>query len=541
MKRWLRSGGEDVLLSYLHDLDTPIALSVAIQLRHGCFHDLALRRVDPHCYPEGLFSALRFAKDLQAVDLLRKCDLPGSRKPRKEAALKAWEDAETLCFKTNDAIAALRGRESYDFPTSPFGAFLRQVEKRITRWLGPLPDELEGGFGPGTSFEFKALVPTVLDKLYVAPATTNDCAMLFEWHYSRTLWGRERWKNRLGAPVCVRGNRLTFVPKDAKTDRPISIEPLGNLWLQLGIGRYLKRRLHAIGLPAYSPVTRELFPGFTWKEQDAQAKHREVLGLNHAFSTIDLTSASDTLSLELVRAVLPPDWFELLDCCRSKFTQLPSGQYRHLEKFSSMGNGFTFELESMIFCALMATAFDLTPGVDLFVFGDDIILPREHYDEAIPLLKLCGFIPNRTKSFKNPPFFESCGANYFQSWEVTPVRVKGPMEDPQTVIAFHNAISRQWASPRTLRKVRGLVAVRFRVTGPRSLGDQVFHTNKWPSQKRRTHCSQITWVRTLHSKPLEIPLERWSDELAVVGMLLVGTTVTRRGPAQAELGWASVS
>jgi len=384
-----------------------------------------------------------------------------------------------------------------------------------------------------------------VDKIWLTPTTTPSASLLFEWHYSSTLWGRERWANRLGAPGVSRGNRLTTVPKDGKTDRPISIEPLGNLWLQKGIGRVLKRKLTAVGFPAYKPDSRELFPGYTVTKRDAQSIHRELVFRcgDEALSTIDLSSASDTVARELVRELLPDDWFQLLDDCRSKMTLVPSKgrkSWRHIEKFSSMGNGFTFELESMIFGVLLAVAFGLTPGRDLWVFGDDIILPKRFFDSACNLLEMSGFEPNRRKSFRDVPFFESCGGNVHSRIDVTPVRLKGPVDDIAAVYALHNALFVRGHSRRTLRKVRNMIPRALQFPGPSWLGDVVLHGLPF-----ETRSSQgIKTVKCLRLKPeYEIPLERWSPELAMSAVLLgVPNRIVRRRTATIPVaGWTSVS
>lgn len=528
MRQWL-SANEGFLLSLLEYLDTPISLAVWLRVKYRCWDSLALCWVDPRNYPEGLFSSLRFRKDVQAVDLLRKAPLPTTF-ARRDVALKTWGECEKQCYLTNEFVARICGPYVKDARDQAFADFLGECQKRMKRWLGPLPDRLEGGFGPGTCFEYEGRDPTVVDKIWLRPMTTSSCAALFEWHYSQTLWGNERWRDQLGSPGLVRGNRFTTVPKDGKTDRAISIEPLGNLWLQLGIGRYLKTRLHMIGFPAYKPDSREIVPGYRVSGTDAQQQHRALLWrCNESFSTIDLSNASDTIAFELIKAVFPPDWFDLLNDCRSKLTFVPSkdgGVWHYLEKFSSMGNGFTFEMESLTFAVLLSVAFGLKPGHDLWVFGDDIILPKIHFDSACNLLKACGFTPNIRKSYKDGPFYESCGGNLHGMVETTPVRFTKPVEDPSSVYSHHNALYK-WGFPLWLLKpLRMLVPRRLQFPGPNRLGDVVLHGLPFSYRE----IDGIRWVKILSMKPeVSIPLERWSPELAMVSLLLGSTThVTRR-------------
>ena len=553
MKTWL-TARLSFFESFLADLDTPRSLATWLMIREGLWDDLAIQWVDPLHYPEGVFSALRYRKDVQAVDLLRKAPLPTTFS-RTDAAIKAWEDAETQCYITNEFISSLSLVGGG--PSSPHAkrllGFLGAVKRRMKRWLGPIPDSMEWGFGPGTCVEYKGQDPTVVDKLWLTPTSTPDAAFVFGWSYRESLWGRTRWACQLPSPQLSRGNRLTTVPKDGKSDRPISIEPLGNLWLQLGIGRFMKRRLHHIGLPAYKPASWELFPGYVVKGEDAQAVHRQLLGRcsRDGLSTIDLSSASDTIALELVRNCFPPDWFELMDCSRSKWTSVPSEgvdgkpsrAWRQLEKFSSMGNGFTFEMESLLFTCLLSVAFGLTPGHDLWVFGDDIILPRRHFDAACNLLSTFGFTPNRRKSYKDGPFFESCGGNVHSGLDVTPTRLKHELDEATELYAFHNACFARGFSRRTLRKVRDWIPRRLQFPGPQGLGDIVLHGLPF-TPLRRVDWPHSWWLRTLRTIPSNsIPLERWSDELAMVALLLGSSTqvVRRHTPVTPVAGYTSIS
>lgn len=543
MQHWL-STNRHICRAILEHLDTPLSLSIWLQIENEEWDQLSIRWLDPQLYPEGIFSALKYRKDVQAVDLLRKAPLPTTL-DRRDAALAAWHAAETQCYMTNERMIHLSSSPSLTRGEASFSEFLGKVKKRMGRILGRLPDDLSGGFGPGTCVEYKGSNPTVVDKLWLTPTTTPEASALFEHFFFLTHWGQERLRNQLPLPSTSRGNRFTTVPKDGKTDRPISIEPLGNLWLQLGIGRYLKRRLRQVGLPIFSGTERVIFPGLSVFEEDAQTVHRRLIreGRSRAFSTIDLSSASDTLATEFIRLVTPDEWFELLDCCRSKITSIPfDGKVApyHLEKFSSMGNGFTFEFETLVFMSVLSVAFDLTPGENLWVFGDDIILPEVYFDEACAVLRLCGFTPNLRKSFKQGPFRESCGGNVHTDIEVTPVRITSTIDGVDEWYAFHNALRRWGFPPHVLRAVRRRIPKQHQFPGPNWLGDNVLHLPTYPSKLK----DGIRWVKTLRMQPtVQIPLERWSPELAVTAVILgVPNKVVRRGTSTVPMAtWASIS
>ena len=123
-------------------------------------------------------------------------------------------------------------------------------------------------------------------------------------------------------------------------------------------------------------------------------------------ATIDLSSASDSVTTELVKLVMPNDWFYYLDVFRSRHTDC-EGTIVTPHMFSSMGNGFTFELESLLFYAITRAACYYTGSAGrISVYGDDIICPSQGYDAVASALAFYGFKVNAKKSFAEGPFRE---------------------------------------------------------------------------------------------------------------------------------------
>jgi hypothetical protein len=91
-----------------------------------------------------------------------------------------------------------------------------------------------------------------------------------------------------------------------------------------------------------------------------------------------------------------------------------------------MGNGFTFELESLIFYAVVKATCeemglnDFEINRSVAVYGDDIIVPRAVAPQLYERLTLFGFAVNEDKSFTKGFFFESCGADYYDGHDVRP-------------------------------------------------------------------------------------------------------------------------
>ena len=215
----------------------------------------------------------------------------------------------------------------------------------------------------------------------------------------------------------------------------IAKEPRANGFLQKGVGAYVRKRLKHVGVNL----------------DDQTANQRGASrACSERLATIDLKAASDTVCKELVYELLPIDWALFLDDIRSHSSRLPSGEVIRLEKFSSMGNGFTFELESLIFWSLGAGLIDVISeqagdedGIKtLLVYGDDLIVHQSVSARFIELLNYCGFTVNSEKTYTSGRFFESCGKHYFDGVEVTPVYQKDLVVDVPTHIRLSNRLIR---------------------------------------------------------------------------------------------------
>lgn len=228
-------------------------------------------------------------------------------------------------------------------------------------------------------------------------------------------------------------NVVTTVPKDGRKDRPIAKEQVGNIYLQLGVGMMIRRRLRLLGIDL--------------NHQQLRNRSAALKGSADKKSfTIDLSAASDTVGYDLVKALMPPDWFQLLDSLRAPWGVLPNGEAFLYRKFSSMGNGFTFELETILFLAIckgVSKSFG-HPTDRWEVFGDDIIGPDYLYDTTRSYLCYSGFIVNSEKSFRSGQHIrESCGVDAFNGIDIRPFFVKDTPADGMELVSLRNRI-RSW-------------------------------------------------------------------------------------------------
>jgi hypothetical protein len=223
-------------------------------------------------------------------------------------------------------------------------------------------------------------------------------------------------------------NKIVFVPKTATVSRTIAVEPLLNGYVQKGIDLFMRKRLKRVGIDL-TDQTRNRDLAFIGSRDS---------NLTDPYCTIDLSSASDSISIELCRNLLPPDWFDFLNSLRSKRYSLAGKSYQY-EKFTSMGNGFCFPLETLIFASICEVSARLShTKADYSVYGDDIIVRSSLLPDVLRLLKVFGFVINTNKTCVSGPFRESCGADWFEGEDVRPISLDYAFDTVECIFKFSN-------------------------------------------------------------------------------------------------------
>lgn len=470
-------------------------------------------------------------------------DVAGDAK-RRRLALEKLTSTEEQCSYTNGML--------YDGWCKPYEegyrSMLLHAQSLIKQVLGDVPSEEEifsqCGFGPGAScslprrrgdafFKFGNPNPTATHNL--RPFIDGSLSGLFP------LWGRQ-----IAGVRYVDGNEVTTVPKSTKIDRTIAIEPDVNQFLQRGIGSSIRHRLMARA-------------GINLNNQDLNQILAFAGSLDDDLATLDLSSASDSVSTELTLLLMPKKWGELLMAVRS-----PIGVLRHIpgetkqswvwEKTSSMGNGYTFELESLIFWALARAAVYRSGSLErrLGVYGDDIIVPAESAGLLVQLLEFCGFTVNTQKSFTKGPFRESCGKHYYRGGDVTPLYIRKDVKDPLVAACYHNlSIARgmlnhdgEWQCPHwsaTAFRLRSRVPRRWNVPVPADKGHCGFWTS-WDSarpvvRRWRRKMGYDTWYTYSSLVPQFTEALVEEGEAALCKNLYL--LDKRNGPTETEQSWGA--
>lgn len=421
----------------LEVIGTDLSLEVRDDFLSGRVERILDRSIDPGSYR----SAAEFARDYLAVSLLSKYPFEEYRDKaaRETHAMGKFLKSEESCKQTD---CRLRSKETVRLNGVTAASYLHVMQRKISAVLGRFSwdSAIEfSGFGPGATTRLNRRKADAYYKLGGIPHVTHRCSDLATAFVSTVPLWEQGLRRVVGSPLTphsfefVKGNRITTVPKNAKTERIIAIEPDLNLWFQKGIGGLIRHRLAVrANLDLNTQVPNQVYARLG-SESDKLA-------------TIDLASASDTVSLRLCQEVLPPEWMSAIEHCRSPKGSLPDGTNVLYRKVSSMGNGFTFELETLLFWAAVQAVYELHPegtlGRPCRVYGDDIIILSSHASYLIDLLAFIGFETNPDKTFSQGPFRESCGKHYFRGTDVTPFYIREDVNTVQRMFWFHNQIVR---------------------------------------------------------------------------------------------------
>lgn len=262
----------------------------------------------------------------------------------------------------------------------------------------------------------------------------------------------------------VDDSRFDFVAKTAKAVRFMAMEPEYNMLAQKCVGDCIRAALHAQGI-----------------NLDDQRPNQELAYLGSIFrtrATLDQSSASDCISLFLLR-LLPERVRDWVLACRTPATSV-AGSRLVLEKIATMGNGFIFELQSLIFAAFAHACTQLSGGreCDIAVFGDDIIVSTPVAQPLMDTLEYYGLLPNLEKSYwaEDEPFRESCGKHWFAGRDVTPFYVKEPLGPLRTLFRAYNGL-KEWTMRtgiplnRTLATILAAIPKKDRVIVPPSFSN----------------------------------------------------------------------
>lgn len=325
-------------------------------------------------------------------------------------------------------------------PGHPLYDVIVWVRQFFRRCLGDFsPNDVKPRYTYGASLTLRR-GNTVIDR-YKAAEGVGVLKDKF-WTYSdlstepRSIVGpmepKQAFTSLLGLPFDDRATntynyvQLEAVPKTAKISRIIGKQPTLFLALQAGVGDILVDILYkycGIDLTTAPDIHKEL------------AMEGSLSGL---LCTLDQRKASDNILRILCEAVLPREFYDFIAYISPSDLRIGDSVYSS-RMMCPAGNGLIFPLQTLLFWALIkGTQHASGKTGDVYVFGDDVIIEKQNYDNTVKVLEAFGLQINNDKSFKDGPFRESCGGDYLYGSNVRPLYVK---EIPTSTISWIRVIN----------------------------------------------------------------------------------------------------
>lgn len=425
-------------LSILEGLGSVRSLTVAILTKY-----LLLENYDPVCFSSEIKSLSLnvnnydhrfpdvFSRDYQATVLLSKLPPKNCDSRLRDSAIEDFKRSEARNALVNrdwDTSCDIVFTKAYS-KLSQLGLDLLDLRKIISNVLGRAPSlatlDREVEWSSGASVGLGRFWSSGECKAEMGVTVTYPLARaLSELVTLSPLINKERW-------VLVPGNLVTTVRKNISTDRTIAMEADINALFQRAIGSRLAKRLRRFGIYL-----------------DDQTLNQRACLQAQRFknATIDIKNASNSALRNVVYSLFPDDWVSLIDLTRShrgtfsNRNDVHAGQaeWFEYEMLSSMGNGYTFELESLLFFSICIWCG--CDDFDTFIYGDDIIIPQSKCAIVTSALSVFGFEVNLEKSFTSGTFFESCGVFAYNGVDVTPLKIKDLLNDDKSRIILANKL-----------------------------------------------------------------------------------------------------
>jgi hypothetical protein len=229
-----------------------------------------------------------------------------------------------------------------------YGLFLKEIDNFLHPFGKPLVKSTmdiwsAGRLGPGASLGATGV--DFYSKLFSSQLSATS-SEVYQQYTEYCQWfpnwcGAELIRlSAFGFPRYTCKSSLSFVRKTRDISRSICTEPSLNMFAQLGLGEIISARL-------------KKFFGIDLSSQPKKNVDLARCGsIDGSVVTLDLESASDSLSLGVCEAVLPSWFYNLLCDYRTPFTEC-DGQKVELNMVSTMGNGFTFPLQTMFFSCIV--------------------------------------------------------------------------------------------------------------------------------------------------------------------------------------------
>jgi hypothetical protein len=334
--------------------------------------------------------------------------------------------------------------------------------------------------------------------------------------------------------------KLISVPKNSSSRRTITVEPMLKQYVQQGLNILLRESILEC---------RILRNCLSLSDQSKNQVLALEGSLHDNWATIDLKSASDLLSVKLVKSVFRhhSPFLDYMMDCRSPFVECENKPTLFLGKFAGMGNALTFPVQSVCFAVVgiaaildswgkSPTYWNLRRASRLIrVYGDDIIVHSEYAQQVVDWLHAVGLKVNVKKSFLTGNFKESCGVDAFRGVDITPLYIKHRPDQteviPSVIAGFVSLSNHMWlsglyeAGTWLKNEVESLLGKRLPLVS-RDSGSLGWHS-------RLDAMAPHKWCRRTHrflTRTLALTSIKRSDKLDGYAALLKCLSSAREGP-----------
>jgi hypothetical protein len=342
-----------------------------------------------------------------------------------------------------------------------------------------IPEDVRPSHGPGAVAD----APSKCDKYHIPNWPSK-----LEGFFPFCLFGQSREDMHLTESI-IYGNqelpaKLHAVPKTLKTPRIIASEPVGHMYLQLGMMDWLRENL-----------PHQIRSSINFLDQEPSRATCLRASLDGSLATVDLSSASDRLSCWVVERALRGNQslVRALHACRTRWLVNSTGYGEHyylrLRKYAAQGNGTTFPVQTIVYTMICIAVLLYERGVkvtsrnikkaakDIRVYGDDIMIPSPAVPTLALLLSYLDLKVNVSKTHYSGKFRESCGMDAYNGVEVTPLYLSslelGSSADAlqSWVDVSNNAYSKgllclsDWMVQQIPQKIRALIPRSNKVLG----------------------------------------------------------------------------
>lgn len=377
-------------------------------------------------------------------------------------------DAGAGAVAIDNFLQANKACEEYVYPTDVSDPalgyaltysrlYLRDwLEPTCRRYLNPSAIRQAARFGPGASQGKRTLGTNLYFKVGVGQLTFSN-PQLYEDFVEDCSWNptchmAEEARHKIAGEQLIEYGRLETVRKSYYTDRTILIEPSLNTYYQLGAGEVLEEALRS-------------YTGIDFRVQPERNARLACQGsLDGMYATVDLKQCSDYQSLAMIRAHCPKSLVRTVERYRTPYAAVSGDKVVPLWMVSTMGNGFTFPLQTIILTSVVLGVYktldlpirrpSLVCDGNYGVFGDDIVCLTEAYPLLLKCLTALGYVVNEGKSYAAGPFRESCGSDWYEGVNVRGVYIR-TLKTEQDLFSAVNRLA-AWSAtsgitlPRTL-------------------------------------------------------------------------------------------